>query len=242
MFNLDQSISAWRSQMLAAGVQSPVPLDELESHLREDIAQQMQSGLDAQAAFAIAVGRIGQATALKKEFAKNGRKSVFLRLLKGFLFRTGEIPIPPPADFTPAAREALEFAPVEALGFHHDFIGTEHVLLAISRSSSGIVSAVMQNLGLSSDVIRTEIEEFVHSGPPNHPLPGTIPFTPRARKALQLAAKEAQLLKQPHINAEHIFLGLILEGGGVAALILKKLGIRPEKAREEVLRQIRAVG
>src|SRR6185295_14174952 len=73
MFNLEQAIIEWRKQMLNAGIKTPVPLDELESHLREDIDKQMRSGLDAQRAFDIAVQRIGQAAPLKREFAKVGQ-------------------------------------------------------------------------------------------------------------------------------------------------------------------------
>ena len=86
MFNLDQAIADWRRQMLAAGIKTPVPLDELESHLREDLEQQMQSGKNATEAFAAAIQRIGQAHALQFEFAKTGRrKAAFQGQLLGFV-------------------------------------------------------------------------------------------------------------------------------------------------------------
>jgi hypothetical protein len=80
MFNLDKAISEWRQQMLAAGIKTPVPLEELESHLRDDIEQQVRSGLSAQRAFEISVQRIGQANALNGEFKKVGRETVKRRL------------------------------------------------------------------------------------------------------------------------------------------------------------------
>ena len=82
MFNLEQSIAEWRQQMLAAGIKTPVPLEELESHLREDITQQIQSGLSAQQAFGIAMGRIGQAPELKMEFKKIGTPMEIQKIIK----------------------------------------------------------------------------------------------------------------------------------------------------------------
>jgi ATP-dependent Clp protease ATP-binding subunit ClpC len=97
----------------------------------------------------------------------------------------------------------------------------------------------MTRLGLDAASVRKEIENAVRNFPVGEAA-GKIPFTPRARRALQLAADEAQLLNQPRIGAEHIFLGLILEGDGVAARILKNLGIGLEKAREETMTEMRA--
>ena len=237
MFDLEQSISAWSNQLLAAGIPADAAA-ELESHLRDDISQQMQSGIEVEAAFRAAASRIGPAVALKKEFSRN-RRGAFFRRLKKLLLPAAETGLPALADFHPTARQALELAPAAARGFHHDFTGTEHLLLAITQSPSGIVLSVMRRFGLQAAAIRAEIERLIHPGPAQA-LSTNAPFTPRARKSLKLAADEARLLHQPRINAEHILLGLIREGGGVAALVLKNLGVPLKQAREEVLRQTRA--
>jgi hypothetical protein len=236
MFNLESAISAWHSELLAAGIPADAA-HELEAHLRDDISQQMQSGIDVETAFQAAALRIGPAAALKKEFSRNQRGAFFRRLKKLFS-PAGEAHFPELAEFCPNARQVLELAPAAARGFHHNFTGTEHLLLAVTQSPSGIVLSVMQRLGLQSAVIRAEIEKLIHAYPTDAVSVNT-PFTPRARKSLKLAAHEARLLHQPFIDAEHIFLGLLREGSGVAARVLKNLRVPLEKAREEVLRHSR---
>lgn len=239
MFSLETAIAEWRKQMLAAGIKTPVPLDELENHLREDIEQQMHAGADEARAFEIAVQHIGQPAPLKKEFMKTVHfKWLLLQKIKCFLgIRTASLP--EVDTFAPAALQALQLAPEEARHFNHDFVGTEHVLLGLARSDSKSVSNVMQKLGVRSDALRVEIERFVHTGT-IAVTAANIPYTPRAKQALQLAAEEARKLNQPHIRAEHIFLGLLREGGGVAALVLKNLGVSLEGARAEVLKEASA--
>jgi hypothetical protein len=240
MFNLETAMAEWRRQMLAAGIQSPVPLDELESHLREDIEQQVRSGMDEARAFELAVQQMGQAISLRKEFMKTSNKTrMFLRKLKSFVLGVREIPFPSLDEFEPVARQALALAPEEARHFNHNFVGTEHLLLGLTRSDSRTVSNVLQKLGVSTNTLRVEIERIVSTGPMAIAAE-QIPYTPRARQALQLSAEEARKLNQPHVRAEHIFLGLLREGGGVAALVLKNLGVRLEAAREEVLKEMRA--
>jgi hypothetical protein len=225
--------------MLAGGIKSFETLDELESHLREDVERQMHVGMDASRAFEIAVGRIGQPRALNKEFMKtDGRKLALLRRLKMLIFGTQGIPIPPLEDFGPIAQEVLELAAGESRHFHHDFVGTEHVLLALTKSNSAIVANVMKTLGVEAETIRLEVETIVGNWP-DREVPRKIPFTPYAKKALQVAAEQARALRQPHIQAEHIFLGLIIVGRGVAAIVLKNLGVRLERVREEILREMR---
>jgi hypothetical protein len=240
MFNLETAISEWRRQLLAAGINSPVPLEELEAHLREDIGQLMNSGQNEAEAFETAVRHIGHAVALKKEFMKTSNaKAVFLGKLKSLLFGVREVPFPALNNFEPAARQTLDIAPEEARHFNHDFVGTEHVLLGLTRSGSKTVANIMQKLGVTGDALRVEIERFVSVGPVSVTA-AKIPFTPRARQALQLASEEARKLNQTHVNAEHIFLGLLREGGGVAAVVLQKLGVRLENARAEILKEMRA--
>ncbi len=236
MFNLEQAIAEWRRQMIAAGIQAPIPLDELESHLRDDIEEQMKTGADAARAFALAVQRMGQPAPLQMEFMKTRNfKTVIARTLKALIPVWKEAPFPDLAHFEPAALDALQLAPEEARHFNHDYVGTEHLLLALTRSNSKAVARVMQNLGVRDEILRREIERFVSTGQVAVTAP-TIPYTPRARKSLQFARDEARKLRQPHVRAEHIFLGLLREGGGVAALVLKSLGVRLETARAEILR------
>ena len=240
MFNLDQAIAEWRQHIITCGMKFSEALDEMESHLREDVEQQVHSGATEEQAFKIAVLRLGEAVALKKEFMKaRETKWTLLRKLKRAFLGVDEIPFPSSEYFSPAARQTLELAPEEARHFHHDFIGTEHVLLGLTKSNSRIVSNVMRRLGVDGEAVRLEIEKIVSSGP-THEIAAKIPFTPRAQKALRLAADEARALNQPSINAEHILLGLIIEGGGVAAMVLKNLGVQLERAREEILREMRA--
>jgi ATP-dependent Clp protease ATP-binding subunit ClpC len=143
-------------------------------------------------------------------------------------------------NFAPNARQALELAPEEARRFKHDFVGTEHLLLSLTRVPSGVVANVIGRLGLDSDSVRLEIEKLVSHGVATAGAAAEIPFTPRAKRALQLAADEASVFNQDQIRPEHVFLGLLLEGSGVAALVLKQLGVGIERAREEVLKEVRA--
>ena len=368
--------------MAAGGIKSTEVLDELESHLREELERQLRSGVDEEHAYESAVGGIGEVTALKAEFAKLKRpdegwrkflrtfyfssvafvllvntwtlleyemsllervlgiavtsvitlclvclpyllKSLpatrYSRLLKviklaihfvwvwpmmallqaihvaqwevGIIptmvlwclaaaiglsalayglndrlrpgddsggppppFQPRTQPIPPirpcPPDFGislpyaqkfgPIACEALEAASQEASRLGHDFIGTEHVLLGVLRLAKGAFADALGKLHLDRETTRLEIERMVS------PLPAssgrrTVPLTPRARKALQLAAREADALDHPCIGAEHIFLGLLLEGSGVAALVLRKLGVRAGKTRCEILSRLKAI-
>jgi hypothetical protein len=375
MFNLNQALAAWRRQMAAGGIASADVLDELESHLRDDVDAQVRAGADAEKAFDAAVQRIGPAAALKKEFAKSAwpqgawqrhfwrtfyysaaavtiladlwtvislelsvperaagacvvaglawylLRRPFLSWWSGGVTRVrllaaikvmgvilplwtvwalltalrlihieigviptmimwsvclaygltglacglndrqgsggsagwppplypGPIPIPPgrpwPPDFgisvppasafTPIARQALDLAREEALRLGHDYIGTEHVLLGVLRMAGDALNQVLERNHVHGDAVRREIERLV-SPSPAHPTTLLPPLTPRARKALQFAGAEAATLKHPLISPEHVFLGLLMEGGGLAALALKNLGIQLKRMRAEV--------
>jgi ATP-dependent Clp protease ATP-binding subunit ClpC len=139
---------------------------------------------------------------------------------------------------TPAAHEILALGGKEALGFGHDFIGTEHVLLGLLEFEPGIVPAVLRKMGVDLKVVRNEIEKIVGPGPVGNST-HTPPYTPRVKRALRLANAEARSLKQTHVDAEHIFLGLCKENGGVAAMVLKALGVNIERAREEIELELR---
>jgi hypothetical protein len=236
MFDLEQAILEWRRKMLAAGVKYSNILDELESHLREDVEQRMQKGLDAEQAFEIAVRTIGKPAAIQNEFAKSvASNGTRWERLKCALLEFIDSPLPPsPRVFTDAARETLELSAKEALGFHHDFIGTEHVLLGLLELKTGVAPGVLRKLGVSPEIVRSEVEKIVGLGPAERTMRG-LPYTPRVKKALKIAGSEARSLNKNHIDAEHVFLGLLLEGGGVAALVLKTLGVDIESARAAVL-------
>ena len=377
MFNLEQAISDWRRKLSAAGMRSRDIVDELESHLREEIDRQIQAGATEQDAFQTAVAELGDAGALKSEFAKLNaarvrprflrigyalfgagvflvntwtllayelspleRTSGFavvallslylaclpdllkrlpaaaaLRFAKGFklasivlllwplwelleaeevvhsgmgivarvvlwccygaLAMTGvafglhgrcrrpadpgappsalqpswqpippapphppefALPLPPSKPVDPVLLQSFEAARAEADRWGHDFIGTEHVLLGLLDLAKGSFAGSLRSMNLDRGTVRAEIERLVASAPA-HVATATLPFTPRARKAVKLAAREAKTLKHCSLGVEHIFLGLLLEGSGVAALVLRKLGVTVEQARQALSRE-----
>lgn len=241
MFDLETAVAKWRQELLDEGVRSLVLLDELETHVREEVDHLVRSGMEAAQAFELAVRHLGGAADLKKEFMKTGenRWTLWLRRLRRLVSGHHEVPLPPLDDLEPAARLTLALAPEEARHFNHTFIGTEHLLLGLMRSGSAPVARVMQELGITTDAVRQEIERVVTSGPVANTA-ASIPFTPRARQALRLAAEEASVFKQPQVHAEHVFLGLVREGGGVAALVLQNLGVQLDSARAAIVNELRA--
>ncbi len=136
--------------------------------------------------------------------------------------------------FTERARKVIILAKEEARRFNHDYIGTEHILLGLIREGEGVASTVLQKLGLSLENIRLEVEKLVQPGPTTQII-GDIPFTPRAKKALELAAEEARSLGHNYIGTEHLLLGLIREGEGIASQVLLNLGLELNTVRSEVM-------
>ena len=136
--------------------------------------------------------------------------------------------------FTERARKVILLAKEEAKRFNHDYIGTEHVLLGLIREGEGVAAAVLENLGLDSEKIRLEVEKLVQPGP-STVISGDIPFTPKAKKVIELAMDEARNLGHNYIGTEHLLLGLIREGEGVASQVLVNLGLDLNKVREEVM-------
>lgn len=348
MFNLDLAIARWRRQMTAGGIQFTVLLDELESHLREDVEQQMASGAQAEESFREAVQRIGPADKLQEEYAKAGgppltssqrilrrcclAAAFFVVLIetwtlfefemtlaervlglvfvlaaasyvavlpcldqalfhgvRGFVLRrattsacnvtvlfltalllvttTGAFTLPDglftlifwsvycaavatvfttaletDCDvrelWTSSLKQSFEAAREEALRFHHDFIGTEHLLLGLLELETSAASKALVKLGVSRDAIRAEIEKVVGSWPdlvPSHALVST----PRANRAIRLAIKEANALRQRSVDTEHVLLGLLIENSGVAGMVLRNLGVSADSARRQILREMR---
>jgi hypothetical protein len=237
MFNLEQSISEWRRQMQSIGIKNPEILDELESHLREDLARRVQSGESEEQAFEGAVQGVGQASLLKHEFAKlGGKKWAWLSKLKGVI-AGAFVPVPSLSTLTPGARRTLELARQEAPRLHHGFVGTEHVLLGLLALEDGAVLNVLKKLGVDREGLKQQIENWVSNFPPSK-MPGRLQYTPRVKKSLRLAATEAKIAQHACVGAEHIFLGLLLEGDGVAGRVLKNLGLSPETTREEITREL----
>ncbi|MDP8259411.1 MAG: ATP-dependent Clp protease ATP-binding subunit [Candidatus Gygaella obscura] len=136
--------------------------------------------------------------------------------------------------FTERARKVIILAKEEARRFNHDYIGTEHVLLGLIREGEGVAAAVLQKMGLSLENIRLEVEKLVQPGPSTQIL-GDIPFTPRAKKALELAAEEARALGHNYIGTEHLLLGLIREGEGIASQVLLNSNLDLDRVRNEVM-------
>jgi len=136
--------------------------------------------------------------------------------------------------FTERARKVILLAKEEAKRFNHDYIGTEHILLGLIREGEGVAAAVLASMGLNSEKIRLEVEKFVQPGPTTI-ISGDIPFTPRAKKVIELAMDEARSLGHNYIGTEHLLLGLIKEGEGVAAQVLVSMGLDLEKVRMEIM-------
>lgn len=384
MFNLDKAITDWRRQMIAGGIKSSAVLDELESHLREDVERRTRSGMPAQQAFEEAVLQVGRANELKLEFGKikPPRPAVSPKLISRgciamgvFIVLTGmwllfdapietvgtlhqwhsahpglrmmrnlatQVPLRPVTQTTsaekvlgiawlmlvagyvtvlprlnrniwpggrgwalrraiiiasafvitplvavallhdctnfvqhiplpvqgvifwplftavfatslvlnhatdwqglglwsPIAEQSFEIAEAEALNLHHDFVGTEHLLLGLLETENSPVPGVLAKMGVSSETVRAEIEKFFNDLPGECKSLSIKPprCTRRAKKALVIALREANALHRNSADTEHVFLGLILEGDGVAARVLKSLGVNADNARKELLR------
>ncbi len=136
--------------------------------------------------------------------------------------------------FTERARKVMSLARQEAQRFNHDYIGTEHILLGLVQEGSGVAARVLKRLDVELRKIRIEVEKIVKNGT-NMVTMGQLPFTPRAKKVLELALEEAQHLSHNYIGTEHLLLGLIRENEGIAAQVLMNLGSKLEDVREEVL-------
>src|SRR5438046_8995241 len=148
--------------------------------------------------------------------------------------------LPGPAkmnNFTPRAQQVLALARKEADRFNHNYVGTEHLLLGLIKLGQGVAVNVLQKMGLDLETVRMEVEKQVGSGPETK-MVGNVPYTPRVKKVLALAGKEAKALNHSHVGTEHILLGLLREGEGVAARVLKTLELDIERTRNEILKEL----
>ncbi|MDQ5979638.1 MAG: ATP-dependent Clp protease ATP-binding subunit ClpC [Verrucomicrobiota bacterium] len=141
-------------------------------------------------------------------------------------------------NFTPRAQQVLALARKEADRFHHNYVGTEHLLLGLIKLGQGVAVSVLQKMGLDLETVRAEVEKQVGIGQESKTPVGSIPYTPRVKKVLALAGKEAKALNHSYVGTEHILLGLLREGEGVAARVLKTLEVDIERTRNEILREL----
>ncbi|MFD0485202.1 ATP-dependent Clp protease ATP-binding subunit [Kineococcus sp. GCM10028916] len=135
--------------------------------------------------------------------------------------------------FTDRARRVVVLAQEEARMLNHNYIGTEHVLLGLIHEGEGVAAKALESLGVSQDAVRAQVQEIIGQG--QQAPSGHIPFTPRAKKVLELSLREALQLGHNYIGTEHILLGLIREGEGVAAQVLVKLGADLNRVRQQVI-------
>jgi ATP-dependent Clp protease ATP-binding subunit ClpC len=138
--------------------------------------------------------------------------------------------------FTDRARRVLVLAQEEARMLNHNYIGTEHILLGLIHEGEGVAAKALESLGISLDAVRQQVEEIIGQG--QQAPSGHIPFTPRAKKVLELGLRESLQLGHNHIGTEHILLGLLREGEGVAAQVMVRLGADLNRVRREVIRLV----
>ncbi len=139
--------------------------------------------------------------------------------------------------FTERARKVLQYAQEEAQRFQHNYIGTEHLLLGLLRVEDSVATKVLENLGVELIKVRDAVEFIIGRG--DRIVLGEIGLTPRAKKVINLAIDEASSLGHSTIGTEHILLGIIREGEGIAVGVIESLGVTREKVREKTLQQLR---
>src|SRR5918911_1687217 len=135
--------------------------------------------------------------------------------------------------FTERARKVLTLAQEEAQRFNHNYIGTEHLLLGLVREGEGVAAKVLANMGVELNKVRSAVEFIIGRG--DRMVMGEIGLTPRAKKVIELAVDEARRLNHQYIGAEHLLLGLVREGEGIAAGVLESLGVSLDRVRAQVL-------
>ena len=142
--------------------------------------------------------------------------------------------------FTERARKVLSLAQEEAQRFNHNYIGTEHLLLGLVREGDGVAAKVLANLGVELNKVRSAVEFIIGRG--DRIVLGEIGLTPRAKKVIELAVDEARRLNHHYIGTEHLLLGLVREGEGIAAGVLESLGVNLEKVRTQTIQVLSQAG
>src|SRR5690349_8333609 len=139
-------------------------------------------------------------------------------------------------NFTERTRKVLALAREESIRLHHEYVGTEHILLGLIREGEGVAATVLQNLSVELDEIQQRIEETVKKGRATQTTGPDLPYTSRAKKVLELAMSEARELDHRYVGTEHLLLGLLAEAKGIAVGVLGSFGVTLENARAEVCR------
>ncbi|MEI8138737.1 MAG: ATP-dependent Clp protease ATP-binding subunit [bacterium] len=140
-------------------------------------------------------------------------------------------------NYTPRAKQVIQISRTEADRYNHSYVGTEHLLLGLVALGQGVAVTVLERMGISLESLRLEVEKVVGQGPETKTV-GNVPFTPRAKKVLQLANAEARALQHTYVGTEHILLGLLREGEGVASQVLRALNVDLETTRIEVMKEL----
>src|SRR5436853_3926332 len=135
--------------------------------------------------------------------------------------------------FTERARKVLQLAQEEAQRFNHNYIGTEHLLLGLVREGEGVAAKVLANMGIELNKVRSAVEFIIGRG--DRMVLGEIGLTPRSKKVIELAVDEARRLNHHYIGTEHLLLGLVREGEGIASGVLESFGLNLERVRRETL-------
>ncbi len=135
--------------------------------------------------------------------------------------------------FTERARRTIHFAQEEAQRFQHNYIGTEHLLLGLLRESDGIAAKVLKSFDVDIEKVRQAVEQVIGRG--DRPVPGEVGLTPRAKKVIELAVDEARSLNHHYVGTEHLLLGLLREGQGIAAGTLESFGLSLQEVRAKTL-------
>jgi ATP-dependent Clp protease ATP-binding subunit ClpA len=139
-------------------------------------------------------------------------------------------------NFTERVRKVLAMAREEAARLHHEYVGTEHILLAIAREGEGVASAVLDNLDIERGGVIERVEGVLKAGPAEKHVGPDLPYTSRAKKVLELSMSEARVMSHSYVGTEHLLLGVLAEQKGIGAQTLASLGLTLEAAREETVR------
>jgi ATP-dependent Clp protease ATP-binding subunit ClpC len=145
-------------------------------------------------------------------------------------------------NFTERVRMALAKARDEAARLHHDYVGTEHILLGLVREGGGVAGQVLEDAKVDARALARRVEDIVVPGPATAQPRSDLPYTARAKHVLELAMNEARDLDHGYVGTEHVLLGLIREGKGIAAQILRDVGVDLERARSAVLQILNTAG
>ena len=219
----------------AAYSQEPLTLLASAARQQQELAELGEQLLDHFVQGARAAGctwsQIGESLGVSKQAAQQ-RHSAFRSLIGKFVGGI-ESATGPFKRFTVQARQVVVRGQEEARALGHDYMGTEHLLLGLLNEGEGVAAQALRQAGIALDGVRAEIVEIVGHG--EDPPQGRIPFTPRAKKVMELALRESLQLRHNSLGTEHILLGLIREGDGLAAQILVKLGADLKQLRNAVL-------